>query len=326
MAGSDPPFQDSPSSDAGHSEPAETAPAATTGQEESDVTTSPTAPAADAGVALSAGFAGVRDVQTEDSADPAASGQARRTIEFLQSHPQPLIERIDKTALKAYAVRGAKVAGIVFCGWFIVVLLLIVVYRFVNPPASSLMAMQWLGGTSIEREWVPLEKISPNLMRAVIVSEDGRFCRHWGIDFGEVLAALKRAKNGTPRGASTITMQVAKNLFLWQSRSYVRKALEVPLAYYMDLVWSKRRMMEIYLNIVEWGPGVFGAEAAARHWFNVPAAKLSRRQASLLVAALPNPITRNPAKPGRATSRIAGIIEQRTRQAGAYVKCIQEGG
>ena len=322
MAGSDPPFQDSPSSDAGHSEPAETAPAATTGQEESDVTTSPTAPAADAGVALSAGFAGVRDVQTEDRADPAASGQARRTIEFLQSHPQPLIERIDKTALKAYAVRGAKVAGIVFCGWFIVVLLLIVVYRFVNPPASALMAMQWLGGTSIEREWVPLEKISPNLMRAVIVSEDGRFCRHWGIDFGEVLAALKRAKNGTPRGASTITMQVAKNLFLWPHKSYVRKVIEVPLTYAIELAWPKRRILEVYLNIAEWGPGTFGAEAAARRYFKRSAGSLNTSQAARLAVALPNPVVRNAGRPGPWTRRRAGVIQRRAAASRSAADCV----
>jgi monofunctional biosynthetic peptidoglycan transglycosylase len=320
MAGSDPPFQDSPSSDAGQSEPVEPAPTAT-GREESYATSTP-APPADAGIALSAGFAGARDVDAEGRREPPQPSRGQRTRAFLQSHPQPLIERIDRADLKHYAMRAAKVAGIVFCGWFITVLFLIVVYRFVNPPVSSLMAMQWLGGTSIKREWVPLEQISPNLMRAVIVSEDGRFCSHWGIDFGEVLAAVKRAKNGTPRGASTITMQVAKNLFLWPSKSYVRKIIEVPLTYAIELAWPKRRILEIYLNIAEWGPGTFGAEAAARRYFKRPASRLSAAQAARLAVALPNPVARNAARPGRWTRRRAGVIQRRAAGSRSAASCV----
>ncbi len=219
--------------------------------------------------------------------------------------------------------RILRFAAIVVVVLIALPVVLVPVYAVVRPPFSTLEAWTRLSGVSVKKQWMPISEIAPDLAYAVIMSEDGKFCAHHGVDWSAVWDVIDSEAS---RGASTIPMQVAKNLFLWQSRSYVRKALEVPLAYYMDFVWSKRRMMEIYLNIVEWGPGVFGAEAAAQHWFNVPAARLSRRQASLLVAVLPNPIARNPAKPGRATSRIAGIIEQRTRQAGAYVKCVQEGG
>ena len=141
-------------------------------------------------------------------------------------------------------------------------MLLIVAYRFINPPFSMLMAQQFLTGTAIHKQWVPIERISPNLTRAVIVAEDGRFCDHWGVDFIEAANAIRRASDGYPRGASTITMQVAKNLFLVNTKSYLRKMVEIPLTFAIELAWPKWRILEIYLNVVEWGPGVFGAEAA----------------------------------------------------------------
>jgi monofunctional glycosyltransferase len=199
--------------------------------------------------------------------------------------------------------------------------ILVPVYAVVPPPFSTLELWQRLNGVSVEKRWVQLDDIAPVLMHAVIMSEDGQFCFHRGVDVRELRAVLE-AGSERPRGASTIPMQTAKNLFLWPSRSYVRKALEVPLAIWMDFVWSKRRMLEVYLNIVEWGPGVFGADAAARHWFGVPAAQLSRAQAARLAAALPNPHLRNPARPGPGTQRVAGIIERRAAQAGEYVRCL----
>ncbi len=184
------------------------------------------------------------------------------------------------------------------------------------------MAMQWIGGTSIHRQWVPIDRISPNLVRTVIASEDNRFCSHWGIDFGEVAAALKRTARGTPRGASTITMQVAKNLFLWPAKSYVRKLVEVPLTYAIELMWSKQRIMEVYLNIAEWGPGVFGAEAAARAHFHRSAARLSQRQAAQLAVALPNPFLRDAGDPGPWTSRRASIIQRRAARSPELATCV----
>ncbi|MEJ8569865.1 monofunctional biosynthetic peptidoglycan transglycosylase [Microbaculum marinum] len=200
---------------------------------------------------------------------------------------------------------------------------LVPLYAVVPPPVSTLELWQRVTGVAVERDWVPLEEIAPNLAYAVIMGEDGRFCEHGGVDWGAVKEVIE---TDASRGASTITMQVAKNLFLWPSRSYVRKALEVPLAYYQTAVWTKRRTIEIYLNIVEWGPGIFGAEAAARYWFDTSAAKLTLQQAARLAAILPNPHLRNASRPGPQTSRYAQIIEGRTRQAGAYVQCIRSAG
>jgi len=204
------------------------------------------------------------------------------------------------------------------------VLAVILLIRFVDPPVSSLMIANALAGRTLKHKWVSLENISPHLVRAVVTSEDGRFCSHWGVDWGEVEDAIERAgkRGGGPRGASTIPMQTAKNLFLWQRRSYVRKAIEIPLAYVMSALWPKRRMLEIYLNIAEWGPGVFGAEAAARHHFHISAAKLSPRQSAQLAAALPNPHVRNAGRPGPKTRALARRMEKRVIRAAAPLYCI----
>ncbi|WP_229309290.1 monofunctional biosynthetic peptidoglycan transglycosylase [Hyphomicrobium album] len=218
--------------------------------------------------------------------------------------------------------RAANVAFLVFVGWFVAVLLLIGVYRFVNPPFSMLMMQQALTGTPIDKQWVPIERISPNLSRAVIVAEDGRFCEHWGIDFIEMAHAVRRASDGYPRGASTITMQVAKNLFLVPTKSYLRKIVEVPLTFAIELAWPKWRILEIYLNIVEWGPGVFGAEAASRAHFGRPASSLSARQAAQLAVVLPNPIVRDAGSPGPRTSRRASTIQARAAGNRTASSCV----
>ena len=209
-------------------------------------------------------------------------------------------------------------------GLCLVPLVLVPVYSVVNPPASTLMMWNWVTGGSVDRRWVPFDKISRNLVRAVIISEDARFCAHRGVDWREVQNAIDAADEGRPRGASTLSMQLVKNLFLWTSRSYVRKAIEVPLALYAELILSKRRIAEIYLNTVEWGPGVFGAEAASQRYFRRPAAKLSRNQAALMAAALPNPIARNPAKPGSGHRRIGRRIGKRANKSGGYLTCVFE--
>jgi monofunctional biosynthetic peptidoglycan transglycosylase len=218
--------------------------------------------------------------------------------------------------------RAASVAFLVFGGWLIAVLLLIAVYRFVNPPFSMLMALQWLSGTPIHKEWVPIGRISPNLTRAVIVAEDGRFCQHWGVDFIEAAHAIRRATDGYPRGASTITMQVAKNLFLFPAKSYLRKMLEIPLTFVIELAWPKWRILEVYLNIVEWGPGVFGAEAASRAHFGRSAAGLSSRQAAQLAVVLPNPIVRDAGSPGPRTAHRASVVQARAARNRAASSCV----
>jgi monofunctional biosynthetic peptidoglycan transglycosylase len=213
--------------------------------------------------------------------------------------------------------RFIRIVAWVVAGWLALVLLLMVAYRFVNPPLSSLMLQQWLFGEKIVNVWVPIEKISPNIVRAVVASEDDRFCEHNGVDFGALKDVVTDAGNGATRGASTISMQVVKNLFLWPSRSYVRKAVEMPLTFVMELIWPKRRIMEVYLNIAEWGPGIFGIEAASRYYFGTSANNLSAGQASRLAVALPNPRVRNPAKPGPGMKRLARVVQMRTRMAPA---------
>ena len=192
------------------------------------------------------------------------------------------------------------------------VVLSIVAFRFINPPTTSVMAFNLLKGSTVRQEWVPLERISPDLRRAAIASEDGQFCKHIGVDLGAIRDAIKESGGlAGARGASTIPMQTAKNLYLWNGRSYVRKALEAPLAVLMSIIWPKERMMEVYLNIAQFGPGTFGAEAASRRYFGKSASDLTRREAVLLAVALPNPGFRNPARPSAHMQRLAKVIERR---------------
>ncbi|MFW2391300.1 MAG: monofunctional biosynthetic peptidoglycan transglycosylase [Methyloceanibacter sp.] len=203
------------------------------------------------------------------------------------------------------------------------VLVSIVLFRFVNPPITATMVVDKLRGGTLHRQWVPLEKISPNLQLAVIASEDGNFCDHRGVDWGAVREVINKAKSlKAVRGASTIPMQVAKNLYLWERRNYVRKALEVPLAYAMTTLWPKRRMLEVYLNIAQWGPHTYGAEAASRRYFGKPASRLTRRQAVLLAAALPNPHARNPARPNRKMRLIASAVQRRLPYISKRADCV----
>jgi monofunctional biosynthetic peptidoglycan transglycosylase len=175
----------------------------------------------------------------------------------------------------------------------------LIAYRFV-PPISTLMLARWAFGETVDRAYVPLEHISATLQKAIIVSEDARFCRHDGVDWGALRGVIDSSdSDGPKRGASTITMQTAKNLFLWPGRSYLRKAIEVPLALLLDLVWPKRRILEIYLNVAEWGEGLYGAEAAAQRYFAKSADRLDEREAALLATALPSPARRNAARPTR---------------------------
>lgn len=193
----------------------------------------------------------------------------------------------------------------------------------VIPPVSTLMLGRWATFQSVDRRWVPIERISPRLVAAVIMSEDARFCDHLGVDWDALRDVISDAEDGSPsRGASTITMQTAKNLFLWPSRSYVRKALEIPFALWLDLVWSKRRVMEVYLNIAEWGPGVFGAEAGARAQFGKAAAELGVREAALMATSLPNPIRRNAGRASRGHQRLATIVAARMASAEPWTRCV----
>jgi monofunctional biosynthetic peptidoglycan transglycosylase len=192
-------------------------------------------------------------------------------------------------------------------------------------PVSTVMLWRRITGQRVERIYVPLSRISPALPLAVIVAEDGRFCTHHGVDFAEIQDAISEADNlDDVRGGSTITQQVAKNLFLWPGRSFVRKALEFPLALWIDLVLSKRRTLEIYLNIAEWGPnGQFGVEAGSRYAFGKSARELSHYQAALLAAVLPNPVTRNAHAPGPGLRRLAGLYVGRSGRTPTAASCIR---
>jgi monofunctional biosynthetic peptidoglycan transglycosylase len=202
---------------------------------------------------------------------------------------------------------------------------LVPVYAVVDP-VSTVMLWRWVSGARVERHTVPLGQVSPALPLTVIIAEDGRFCSHYGIDLAEIREAIAEADDfDEMRGGSTITQQVAKNLFLWQGRSVVRKTLEFPLALWIDLALSKRRIMEIYLNIAKWGPnGEFGVEAGARRAFGKSAHDVSRYQAALLAATLPNPIARNARQPGPGLRRLAGLYVSRAERASGAASCLRQ--
>jgi len=203
---------------------------------------------------------------------------------------------------------------------------LLLIYRleFVHP-VSTLMIKESLAGSGATREWIEFEDIAPVAYQSVMMSEDGQFCSHAGIDWDALNQVIDSAIEGEKtRGASTITMQMVKNLFLWPDRSFVRKGLEVPYAMMAEMILGKRRIMEIYLNIAEWDEGVFGIESAAQHYFNRSAAKLGPKYSSLLAVTLPNPKGRNPARPSGKLSALARTIRARARASGAYIKCVEE--
>jgi monofunctional glycosyltransferase len=212
----------------------------------------------------------------------------------------PLMRRLLRFAL--------LIAGLFVMGSVVAVAL----YRVMPPPATPLMLIRAAQGHGLVKTWHPLEEISPNLVRAVIAGEDARFCQHHGFDLDAIGRAWERYRGGGGRlfGASTISMQTAKNLFLWPGRDWLRKALEAWFTVWIELAWSKRRIIEVYLNIVEWDSGVYGAEAAARHYFGKPAAALSVREAARLAAVLPDPLDRSASRPGPTARRHAAFIRE----------------
>jgi len=204
----------------------------------------------------------------------------------------------------------------------------VVAYTFVPPPLTPLMVIRVVEGLIsgnpvwIHKDWVALEDISPNLQKAVIASEDARFFTHGGIDWDAVKEAQRRNERAAERaakrgkkpklyGASTITMQTAKNAFLPPTRNYVRKAFEAYFTYLIEFMWGKHRILEVYLNIIEMGNGIYGAEAASQRYFGKPAARLSQYEAALLAAILPDPRRRSLAKPTAYLQRRAAMIQAR---------------
>jgi monofunctional biosynthetic peptidoglycan transglycosylase len=192
-------------------------------------------------------------------------------------------------------------------------------------PISTLMLWRQIAGEPVRRTYVPMSRIANAVKLAVLTSEDQRFCVHHGVDLGEIRDAIQDADSWDDmRGGSTITQQVAKNLFLWQGRSYIRKALEFPLALWIDLVLSKKRILEIYLNIAEWGPdGQFGVEAGSEYAFGRPASSLSLHQAALLAAVLPNPHDRDARRPGPDLRRLADLYVSRAARSAQTAACVR---
>ncbi|SIS53099.1 monofunctional biosynthetic peptidoglycan transglycosylase [Insolitispirillum peregrinum] len=193
--------------------------------------------------------------------------------------------------------------------------LVLAVYRVVPPPVTPLMLLRSIEGQPIRKDWTPLDRISPALARSVIASEDNFFCQHRGFDLSAFQQAVEGWWQGKGRrGGSTISQQTAKNLLLLPSRTVFRKALEAYATIWLELLWSKERILEVYLNIAEWGPGIYGAEAAAQAHFNRPAASLTARQAATLAVVLPNPLRWSAAHPPGSLVRRAGMIQGRVAQ------------
>jgi monofunctional biosynthetic peptidoglycan transglycosylase len=202
--------------------------------------------------------------------------------------------------------------------FFVVSIVSVVVYKWVPVPITPLMLIRDVEqfkndkGVIMEHDWVPLEEISPKLQLAVVCSEDQNYLKHFGVDWGAIQKAMKENEKGKRvRGGSTITQQTAKNVFLWQGRSYLRKGLELWFTLLIEVFWSKERIMEVYLNSIEMGNGIYGAEAAAQHWFHKSAKKLSKDEAAAIAAILPNPLRykANPAN-GYISGRKAWIKQQ----------------
>jgi len=198
---------------------------------------------------------------------------------------------------------------------FVLPAALLLLFRFVPPPMTPLMLGTWIADGPIAKRWVPLDAISPNLVRAVIASEDGKFCSHYGLDWAAIDKAITQNASGSRlRGASTISQQTAKNLFLMPNRTWTRKGIEAYLTLLMEMTWPKRRIMETYLNIAEWGPRRFGAEAAAQANFRKSAATLTVMEAAKLATILPNPRNYRADAPGPYVARQSEVIAARMAQ------------
>ena len=209
-------------------------------------------------------------------------------------------------------VRAVFIAGLVV--FFIGPVVVVAIYRFVPPPVTFLMVQRAVEGRGFERQWVPMEQISPSLVRAVIAAEDARFCEHHGFDLEAIEKAMAANAAGKKlRGGSTISQQTAKNIFLWPGRDWVRKGLEAWFTVLIEVGWGKQRIMEVYLNSIEWGPGVYGAEAAAQRNFKIPASKLNATQSARLAAIVPKPLAWKAAKPGPYMKRRAGSINRNAK-------------
>jgi monofunctional glycosyltransferase len=227
-------------------------------------------------------------------------------------------------ARKSLILRIARTLALILLAVLLLPYLLTPLYR-AGHPTSTLMAWRYITGAPVSRQWIDLAGIAAAMPRSVVASEDAKFCTHRGVDWDALREVIDDAEDGEPsRGGSTITQQVAKNLFLWPGRSVVRKALELPLALWIDFVLPKPRILEIYLNIAELGPGgQFGVQTGSLYAFGHGASMLAPREAALLAAILPNPHLRSARNPGPGLRRLAGIYVVRA-QAAELQRCWSE--
>lgn len=220
-------------------------------------------------------------------------------------------------AKKSIFRRFIRHAAWLLAGTAVLLVTVLLVLRFLNPPTTAFMLAHSLGETDgkVHHQWIDYSRISPWMPLAVVASEDQRFPEHWGVDFTAIRKALDEYQAGEGlRGASTITQQTAKNLFLWNGRSFIRKALEAGLALGLEAFWSKQRILEVYLNIAEFGPGIYGVEAASRAYFGVSARDLSRSQAARLAAVLPNPKALSAGNPSPYVWERAAWVQRQMQQ------------
>lgn len=200
---------------------------------------------------------------------------------------------------------------------------LVALFGWINPPTTHTMWSEGRRlGAPVDHEWVSADRIAPAMLRSAVAAEDANFCLHWGFDVEAIQAAIEA---GGERGASTISQQVVKNVFLWQGRSWLRKAMEAGLTPVVEAFWSKHRILEVYLNVAEFGEGVFGVQAAARHHFGVDAADLTDTQSARLAAVLPSPKTRSASDPSNFVRRRAAAIRSgaETIDADGRAACFQ---
>ena len=214
-----------------------------------------------------------------------------------------------------------RLAIVLFFAALIGPIAVVALYRFAPPPATPLMLIRAAQGKGLDYRWRPLSRVSPALVQALIAAEDARFCQHRGFDADAIRRAMSnnQKRPGRIRGGSTISQQTAKNVFLWPDRSYLRKGLEAYFTFLIETLWGKRRVMEVYLNVAEWGPGVYGAQAASQKWFGKDASQLSRAEAARLAAILPSPLKWRAAAPGP-------YVKRRSRRIGAASGTVRNEG
>ncbi|WP_372573593.1 monofunctional biosynthetic peptidoglycan transglycosylase [Ruegeria jejuensis] len=244
-------------------------------------------------------------------AKKAARKSGKKSSKSRQKTRKPLLNRVG-----TIVVRAGLVVAVLFTA-------LIFLFAFVNPPVTHTIWSEWRRLGSVDRDWVAIEQIAPVMARSVVAAEDANFCLHWGFDVEAIRDAIE---DGSTRGASTLSQQVVKNVFLWQGRSWVRKALETALTPAVEAIWSKQRIIEVYLNVAEMDEGVFGVQAAAQSYFKVDAQDLTALQAARIAAVLPAPKTRSASKPTSfVRRRTASIIDgAATIRADGRAACFED--